>query len=163
PPSVRLSPVPPSLSGRVTLQADVDDGNGSGVALVRFEWATPDSSVWTPIGVDGTPPYTPIWDTRQRPNRSYVLGAPAIDLATRLAHNESPDTSAPLGITHPVHPPAPLPPLQTLAAPARGPSLLGAVGASAQREAWASGFAGAAPAEVAGERLPYPALGDQLV
>src|SRR5262249_56846846 len=93
------------------------------------------------------------------PNGSYIVRARAID----LAQNESTDTSTRFAITNPVQPPAPLPSLRTLAAPAHDLTLLGAVGASSQHEAWAYGFTSAAPAEVDGERLPYTALGDQLV
>jgi hypothetical protein len=160
PPTVALSPIASSVSGRVTLEATADDGaTGSGVAQVRFEWATPGSTVWTPIGFDGTAPYTTIWDTPQRPNGSYIVRAVAID----QAQNESSDTSTPFEISNVVQPQAPLPSIRTLAAPAHDLTLLGAVAGSPEHEAWAYGFTSAAPAEVDGERLPYTSQGNQLV
>jgi hypothetical protein len=159
-PTVTLSPIAPSVSGRVTLRATADDGaTGSGVAQVRFEWSTPGSTVWTPIGFDGTSPYSTTWDTTQRPNGSYVVRARAID----EAQNESSATSSPFEISNAPQPQAPLPSIRTLAAPAHGLTLLGAVAGSPEHEAWAYGFTSAAPAEVDGHRLPYTSPGNQFV
>jgi photosystem II stability/assembly factor-like uncharacterized protein len=159
PPTTSLAQPQSPLVGRVTLSATADDA-GSGVSSVRFERAAHGTSSWILIGVRRATPYSIVFDSRSVPNGSYDLRTVATDAAGNSA------TSAIVSdvtIDNPATPPTTPPTTEDIVGPAHGVVLLGSIAGSPQHETWAAGFTSAPPARVDGSRLPYTAVGNQLV
>jgi len=153
-----------TLSGPVTLSAHAAD-SGSGVASVRFqERSAVGVSIWRTIGETSLPSqpgvYTHTLNTKSLQNGSYEFRALATDVAGNEAISPEVDDvevdnmslAAPFSAS-----------VIGIVPPAEQIGFLGAVEGSPQHEAWAYGFTSAPPAEVEGHRLPYTALGEQLV
>jgi hypothetical protein len=161
-PTVSLTPPGGTLSNDVILRAASSD-EGSGIASVKFQYETANSSDWTTIGVISSPPYTQTFDTRSLTNGTYDLRAVATDQAgnTTVSNivsrvtiaNQNPGFNV-SGMT-----------ITPIVAPATGTQMLGQVAGSADGETWAYGYTNASPAVVDGQPLPYtaPAGKPQLV
>ncbi len=154
----------PPLSGSVTLSAHASD-SGSGVASVRFqERSAAGVSAWRTISETSAPSqpgvYTHTLNTKSLQNGSYDFRALASDVAGNEAISPAVDgievdnmsLAAPFSAS-----------VIGIVPPAEQIGFLGAVEGSPQHEAWAYGFTSGPPAEVEGHRLPYTALGEQLV
>src|SRR6185437_11293254 len=76
-PTISLASPGANVSGTVHLDATADDGSGSGVASLVYEYAAAGTSTWTP---------TPTaWDTTLLPVGLYDLRANATDRAGNAA------------------------------------------------------------------------------
>src|SRR5262249_42865884 len=147
------------IVGRVTLDANAGDA-GSGVSTVRFERAASGTATWILIGVGRIAPYHITFDSRSVPNGNYDLRTVAID----AAGNRTTSAIVPgVAVNNPAHPPTTPSAIDDIVAPAHGVILLGSIAGSAEQETWAVGLTSAPPARVNGSRLPYTALGNQVV
>src|SRR5262249_24708019 len=115
PPRVALDPPGSSLTGRIELTAEADDGSGSGIASVRFERAATGTGTWVPIGSARVAPYTVRFDTTTVPNGVYDLRAVATDQAGSTADSVPVDG---VTITNAAAPPQQVPSIADMAAPA---------------------------------------------
>lgn len=160
PPTASLQVPPSPLRGRVVLAATAQDTDGSGVASVRFERAIAGSETWVAIATDSAAPFSVAFNSSKLQNATYDFRA----LARDRAGNTGPSaTISDRVVENDPEPPQPAPSITSMVVPAHDLTILGSEGVAAERETWAVGFTSAAPAEVAGERLPYTALGNQLV
>jgi hypothetical protein len=154
PPTVALTSPGASLSGRVALSATASDG-GSGVRSVRFERAPAGTDLWVLMSTDRAAPFSRTIDTRQIVNGAYDLRAVAEDAAGNVARS---DRLAGVSVENPTSVPR-FPALRSSVAPVADVTILGV----ANGETWGVGTTPAAPAEVGGRRLVYPAQGGQPV
>jgi hypothetical protein len=160
PPLAALNPPAAALTGRVTLTATADDGDGSGIASVQFQRATSGSGTWIPIGTSRVAPYHVTFDTATVPNGTYDLRVVATDQAGN-AYTSKPVTG--IAIANTASPPVTVPAIANMVVPAHAIQFLGTIAASADDETWAVGFTSGPPAQVAGSPLPYTDPGNQLV
>src|SRR5262249_45271518 len=85
PPAANLANPGSPLTGRVTLAASASDGQGSGVANVRFERSVAGADTWVLIAADDVAPYSIRLDTSTLPNGAYDFRAVARDRAGNSA------------------------------------------------------------------------------
>jgi hypothetical protein len=158
-PTTSLARPQSPLVGRVTLNATADDAS-SGVSSVRFERAAHGTTSWILIGVRRATPYSLLFDSRTVPNGSYDFRVVATDAA---GNSSTSAVAADLTVDNPPIPPTTPPTIDDIVGPAHGVVLLGSIANSPQHETWAAGFTSAPPASFDGSRLPYTAVGNQVV
>jgi hypothetical protein len=99
-----------SLSGTVTLSATSTDTSGSGVALVRFQYAPAGTTTWTDACTDATTPYSCSWVTTGLTDGLYDVRAVSTDNAgnattSATVTNRRVDNNAPtVSVTDPGSP-----------------------------------------------------------